>query len=124
MRTKALLVSAVLAIAAGLATAAHAQDQKQTQDRKINVEGCVRPGPGGSYVLTDLKVIAASPGVDDSADRTYTLAQVDPARLGALSGKRAGVSARVAGTDQAPRLDVISIVEAVGTCPAKAGGGS
>ena len=121
MMNKWRLVGGALGIVLGLGVI-HAQ-AGAGGDRKLHLEGCVAPA-GGGYVLHGVKVIAASPGVNDSPDRTFTLTQVDPERLRRLSGKRADVSGRVAGTDEAPELQVIAIVEAVGQCPAGPAGKS
>jgi hypothetical protein len=116
------LVTGVLAILFGVGAGVYAQTGAAA-DHKLHIEGCVAPA-GGGYVLKGVKVIAASQGVDDSPNRTFTLKQVDPERLKALSGKRADVSARVSGTDAAPELDVIAITESVGQCPAPPESGS
>ncbi len=122
MLNKWCIVSGTLGIALGLGVALQAQAGAPA-DRKIHLEGCVAPA-GGGYVLHGVKVIAASPGVNDSPDRTFTLKQVDPERLRGLSGKRADVSARLAGTEDAPELQVIAITEAMGLCPASPAGKS
>jgi hypothetical protein len=141
MLKRLLLVTGAFAVSLSVALVASPQSQSaaaapspaQSADKKINLEGCVYPAselPAGgqaaaqqgqmkSYVLTDAKIISISPGVNDSVDRVFTLEQVPQERLSGLSGKRADVSARVAGSDQAPQLQVISIIETVGACPAK-----
>jgi hypothetical protein len=104
-------------------------------DKKVNLEGCVFPKralsskepvtvPAGSpgnaedYVVTDTRVISASTGLPALESRVFTVKGVDPEKLRDLIGKRAQVSARVDDKPSMPELQVISLVETVGSCPA------
>jgi len=103
--------------------------QASSSDRKLHVEAClfpkralsstqpvtVLPGSNEDYVVTDTKVISASPGVN--GDRQFLLKDVTQDELRQLAGKRVGVSARVEEKPDLPELRVISIRETSGSCP-------
>jgi hypothetical protein len=101
-------------------------------EKKMNVEGCVFPKralsskdpvivPAGAvedYVVTDTRVISASTGVPALEGRVFAVKGAEQDKLRELIGKRAQVSARVDDKPATPELQVISIVETVGSCPA------
>ena len=100
-------------------------------EKKVSLEGCVFPKralsskepvtvPAGSveeYVVTNANVIAVTPGLAALEGRVLKVNGVEQAELRALVGKRALVSARVDDKPSMPDLQVISIVESVGSCP-------
>jgi len=106
--------------------------QDSADEKKVNLEGCVFPNralsspdpvvaPADSredFVVTDTKAISASPGVKNVDGQQFKLIGVAQERLRDLSGKRVGVSARVEEKPGMSELNVISILEAVGSCPA------
>ena len=112
-------------------TAQSSTAQTSATEKKLHVAGCVfpkkaltasapvavYPGSVDDYILSDTKVISASPGLTSADNRIFTLMQVDQERLRSLIGKRVSVSARVSDTDQLPQLQVISLIETVGSCP-------
>jgi len=104
-------------------------------DKKVNLDGCVFPKralsskepvtvPAGSagtvddYVVTETHVISASTGLPALEGRVFTVKGVEPEKLRDLIGKRAQVSARVDDKPSMPELQVISVIETVGSCPA------
>jgi hypothetical protein len=103
----------------------------------VHIEGCVFPkaaqgaaqgaatragapaAAADSFMLTDTKAIALAPGTNIPDGGTIALTQADKARLEHLSGKRAEVTGRLQSEGDAPQLQITSIVETVGSCPAK-----
>jgi hypothetical protein len=100
-------------------------------EKKVSLEGCVFPKralsskepvtvPAGSveeYVVTDTHVISASTGLPALEGRVFTAKGVEQEPLRGLIGKRVLVSARVDDKPPMPELQVISMVENVGSCP-------
>jgi hypothetical protein len=137
MLKRLLVTTGMFTLAFGLGVGAYAQSGSAASakaagtDNKINVEGCLFPqkamtadasaassGKMDQYILTDYQIVSASPGVNQSPDQVFKLTQVDEARLRELSGKKVLVLAHVAGTDQSPELQVISIIHSEGFCAA------
>ena len=136
--TSALTVCLLTAVEAqaprGGAPAAQegAAAQDSANEKKVNLEGCVFPNralsspdpvvvPADSredFVVTDTKVISASPGVKNVDGQKFKLIGVQHDRLRELNGKRVGVSARLEDKPGMGQLNVISILETVGSCPA------
>jgi hypothetical protein len=100
-------------------------------EKKANLEACVFPKralssttvvtvPEGSvedYVVTDTHVISVSPGLPALEGRVFKVTGGDPAKLRGLIGKRVQLSARVDDKPSMPELQVISMIESVGSCP-------
>ncbi len=137
-----LLVITGTFVTLGLAAGASAQSSSAATAnaaKKINLEGCLYPqqamtmGSAGTasmakstgkmeqYVVTDPMVISASEGVSASPKQVFKVERVDQARLRELSGKRVQVLANVPASDQ---LQVLSIVQAEGSCPDTPNAGS
>lgn len=109
-----------------------AAPQESANDKKVNVEGCLFPNralsspdpvvvPADSredFVVTDAKVISASPGIKNVDGQKFKLSGVEQDRLRELNGKRVGVSARLEDKPGMGQLNVISILETAGSCPA------
>lgn len=77
--------------------------------------------PAGStqtYILTNGKVIAGSVSEDEVARTTYQLSYGNQAELRSFHGRRVGVVGRVASSPKGKRLEVVSIREISGGCPA------
>ena len=136
--TSALTVSLLTAVeaqaprTAAPATQEGAAPQSSADEKKVNLEGCVFPNRTLSspdpvavqadsredFVVTDTKVISASPGIKNVEGQKFRLNGVQQDRLRELSGKRVGVSARLEEKPGMGQLNVISILEAVGSCSA------
>lgn len=136
---KRLLVASATIITSlnlGLAAQAPATTKSEGQsegspaaEHKLHIEGCVFPkraltsaqpvtvyaGSSEEYVVTDTKVISASPGVN--GDRNFIVQDVPQERLRQLIGQRVGVTGRVQEKSDVPQLQVISMIETVGSCP-------
>jgi hypothetical protein len=78
----------------------------------------VPAGVAEDYFLTNTRVIAASADAGDYGDRTFQVGQVAQERLRALTGKRVGVTGHVSGKPDLLQLQVVSIREISGGCPA------
>lgn len=100
-------------------------------DKKVNVEACAFPkralssktavtasaGSPEDYVVTDTHVISASDGLPALEGRVFAVKGVEQEKLRGLIGKRVQVSARIDDKPSMPELDVISMIETVGSCP-------
>jgi len=133
----AVAFSALLGFSADAQRGAAPAGQESTapantvNEKKVNLEGCVFPkraltskepvtAPAGSveeYVVTDTHVIAFSPGLPALEGRVFKVNGGEQAELRALIGKRVLVSARVDDKPSMPELQLISMVENVGSCP-------
>jgi hypothetical protein len=77
--------------------------------------------PAGStqtYILTNGKVIAGSVSDEEAATTHYQLSYGNQAELRSFHGRRVGVVGRVAATPKGKSLEVVSIREISGGCPA------
>ena len=125
------LCGAVLAAQVRLAAQEPAATS-QSSNTSVHVEGCVftqqeltatSPAviPVGStqtYILTDLRVIAGALSADDAAKTNYTLTKGDQEQLRSFHGKRVGVVGRTGPGTPRPTLEVVSIRDISGGCPA------
>ena len=116
-----------------VASAPQPSTSPQTSDaeRKVHLEGCVFPkralqttapiivpqGSNEDYILSDPKVISASPGVTVPDGKIFKLDRVASETLRALIGQRVGVTARVDEKPGLSELQVIGIREISGGCP-------
>jgi hypothetical protein len=138
-----VMIAGILTISSGVGLAAGRQPRPTQQsptttpthtsaERKVNLEGCVfrnramsaalptsrSKGSGDDYIVADTKAISASPGLTVSDGKVFRLDQVDQDKLRELIGRRALVSGRVDDKSEPAVLQVISIIETVGSCPA------
>ncbi len=103
-----------------------------TSGAMVHFEGCVftesaltasppvlmAPSGTQTYVLTDAKHIAGKVSEEEVAKTIYTLDKVDQAEMRSNYGKRVGVVGNVASGSPRPKLEVASIREISGGCPA------
>ena len=80
--------------------------------------------PAGStqtYILTNGKVIAGSVSDEEAAKTNYQLSYGNQEEMRSFHGRRVGVVGRVAETPKGKSLEVVSIREISGGCPATPG---
>ncbi|HKT79434.1 MAG TPA: hypothetical protein VJP86_04400 [Vicinamibacterales bacterium] len=102
-----------------------------TDNNKLNIEGCVFPkralnakepvaaSSSGTedYILSDTKIVSASPGLENLDGRVFKLDDVAQDRLRDFTGKRVGVNGRVDTKPEPAVLRALSVWETVGSCP-------
>ena len=106
-----------------------------TPNTSVHLEGClfteaglsatapviIPAGSTQTYILTNGKVIAGSVSDDEVAETNYHLSSANQEELRSFHGRRVGVVGRVAGTPKGKSLEVVSIREISGGCPAMPG---
>ena len=122
----------VVILAAGHGVQLRALGQQPAPGTMVHFEGClftesalmastpilVAPAGTQTYVLTDAKHLAGKVSEEEVAKTIYTLDKVDQAEMRANYGKRVGVVGNLAGGAPRPKLEVASIREISGGCPA------